>query len=261
MTGKRDEIAAEERLDLDPTSPLWGDHRSRYHFASDFAARRRVLDIACGAGLGSDILLRAGATAVVGIDISAPALAQARRAAPPACYLARADGTALPLRRQTFGLVTSFETIEHLREPDRFLAELRRVLVPGGTLVLSTPNALYTKPVDGRPANPFHVQEFTPSELDDLLRPHFQNIRLLGQRCHARYRACPFWNLPETLPRDVRGRLEVLSCKLQSRLPDRTRERMSRALHRRPFYPGEFDFTFTEAAADEGHVLLTLAET
>lgn len=261
MTGKRGEVAAEERLDLDPSSPLWGDHRSRYHFASDFAGGRRVLDIACGTGLGSGILLRAGATAVVGIDISATALARAGRAVPAGCSLARADGTALPLRGHAFGLVTSFETIEHLQEPARFLAELRRVLTPGGTLVLSTPNALYTKPVDGTPANPFHIKEFTPSELSDLLSPHFGNVRLLGQRCDDRYRACPFWNLPEMLPQDTRGRLEVLACKLESRLPERARERVSQALHHRPFYPGELDFTFTEAAVDVGHVLLAVAET
>jgi hypothetical protein len=133
------------------------------------------------------------------------------------------------------------------------------MLAPGACLVLSTPNALYTRPVNGKPRNPFHVQEFTPDELRELLSRHFSQVELFGQRTDERFRACPFWNLPATLPTDLRGRLEVLSYKLQGRLPRSTRERISRLLYRRSFYPGENDFVFTAPDTDRGHVLVAVA--
>ncbi len=250
---------ADERLAIDPTSPLWGDHRSRYHFASPYCRGKLVLDIACGTGFGSAILLRAGARAVLGLDMSAQALERARGAT-SGSYWARADGELLPLRDGSFGAVTSFETIEHLERPERVLGELRRVLQPEGVLVLSTPNALHTKPVDGRPANPFHVREFTPAELRDMLEPHFGKVRLLGQAPGPRYKACPYWVLPEHLPTDVASRLETLAWKVEARLPHRVRDTVSRVFHGRALYPGEHDFVFSEGALHTGHVLVAICQ-
>ncbi len=72
--------------------------------------------------------------------------------------------------------IVSLQVLEHLPDADGFLAECSQVLRPGGVLVLSTPNRL-TFPAG---INPFHVQEFDPDELSELLRPHFPEFRLLG---------------------------------------------------------------------------------
>ena len=62
---------AEERLANDPTSVLWGEHRSRYRFAARLATEgQHVLDVACGAGFGLEMLKEAGACPL-GVDYDA----------------------------------------------------------------------------------------------------------------------------------------------------------------------------------------------
>ncbi|MDQ4071218.1 MAG: class I SAM-dependent methyltransferase [Actinomycetota bacterium] len=252
------EADAHERINVSPDSPWWAEHRSRYHFAVDFCRGKPVLDVACGTGYGAAVLLDAGAAGVMGVDMSLEALAQACAMGRERWGVCQADATVLPLADGAVPVVTSFETIEHLQEPERFVGELRRVLAPDGVLLLSTPNALYTKPVNGKPANPFHVKEFTPAELSSLLAQHFGAVELLGQTPDPRYEVCPYWQLPEHLPTDPLGRLRVISWKVQSRLPAPVRERVSQIVHGRSFFPGEHGFAFTESATETGHVLLAV---
>jgi SAM-dependent methyltransferase len=249
---------ASERLTLVPSSPWWGEHRSRYHFAGRFMAGRTVLDIACGTGFGGPILSAAGAARVVGMDLSWDGLEEAARSGCALRDLCRADGVRLPLRDGSFEAVTSFETLEHVARSEAFVAELRRVLEPSGILVLSTPNALVTQPVDGKPRNPFHVREFTPDELRGLLGRHFGRVELLGQRPHPRFRPCPYWEPRAALPRGLGGRLRVWRWKAQCRLPAPLREGLSRRIDRRGFYPGEADFTFAREGLELAHVLVAV---
>jgi hypothetical protein len=139
---------------------------------------------------------------------------------------------------------------------DAFVEELRRVLTTDGVLLLSTPNALFTRPVDGKPSNPFHIRELTPVELGDLLGTCFSRVTLLGQRTSAAYGICPYWELPERLPQAPRARVGVDAWKALARLPDTVSDGVSRLMFGRSFYPGENDFEFTPAAVDVGHVLL-----
>jgi SAM-dependent methyltransferase len=101
------------------------------------AGAGRALDLGAGDCLISSHLAgRAGGTsfaADLGFPVAlAPAAVPVRRV--------RAEvGQPLPFRTGAFAVVTTLETIEHLLDPDAFLAEIRRVLAPGGVLVLSTP--------------------------------------------------------------------------------------------------------------------------
>jgi SAM-dependent methyltransferase len=253
-------VPAAERVSLVPTSPWWGEHRSRYHFAGSIVAGRTVLDVACGTGFGGLILLKAGAEWVLGTDLSREGLDVARKAVMPRYHLFQADGTRLPLRDSCVGAITSFETLEHVPQYHQFIAELRRVLRPDGVLILSTPNALHTRPVDGKPRNPFHAREFTPGELHGLLDRPFGRVQLLGQRTHPRYRVSPYWELRERLPRDLAGRLRVLGWKAQARLPYALKNTASQVLHGHSFYPGEHDFVFTPEAVETGHVLVAICQ-
>jgi SAM-dependent methyltransferase len=247
-----------ERVAASAPSAWSAEHRSRYHFAAPFVEGKRVLDIACGAGYGARMLLEAGAASVVGVDASSDALAEAEAHAGSGLEFLRADGTDLPLADGTFDVTVSFETVEHIEDSEQFVRELRRVTAPDGVLVLSTPNALHTRSLPDRMPNPFHVREFTPGELRELLGGFFGEVSLLGQRPHPRVRPCPFWERPSNLPTGLPGRLAVWAWKLENRLPSGLGDRISRALHGRPLLPGEHDFVFRPDEVDSGHVLLAI---
>jgi SAM-dependent methyltransferase len=240
-------MTSEEHLRNDPRSELWGEHRGRYRFARQLVQPgMRVLDVACGAGFGLQMLLGAGACAV-GVDLQAAALAEARRAAPRA-RLVRADGLRLPLPDRAIELIVSFETIEHVPDAAALVAELRRVIRPGGCLVVSTPNRAFRAT-----ANPFHVREFTGPELRELLLTCFAQVELYGQRVSQHYRYVPFLLVERS------GRPSELAWKLLNRLPFDVKDTLARALTGRSFFPSEQDYVFEPEAWQTAHALLAVA--
>ncbi len=160
----------------------WSEHAARYQYAAPIVSGKDVLDIACGLGYGAHFLA-GSARRVVGADINSDlvkvANTQYRR--PNIGYLV-ADATRLPFGKETFHVVVSFETIEHLRDPDLFLLECARVLKGGGRFVCSTPNRRLISRWGSRPTNPFHVREFTELEFLENVGKHFTDIQLFCQR-------------------------------------------------------------------------------
>jgi SAM-dependent methyltransferase len=70
--------------------------------------------------------------------------------------------------------VASFETIEHIADHPRFLAELKRVLAPGGVVVISSPDkAEYRR--RSAAGNPFHEAELTHDEFLQLMKETFKH--------------------------------------------------------------------------------------
>ncbi len=157
------------------------EHLHRYHLASKLAAGKRVLDIACGEGYGSAILAQT-ARQVVGVDLEETVIVHAKTkyASENTTFLV-GKCEDIPLPDHALDLVVSFETLEHTRNQDQMLAEIRRVLEPGGMLVLSSPNRSYFLNA-GAPPNPFHLKELGLFELDSLMRRNFKHVRILGQR-------------------------------------------------------------------------------
>jgi len=173
-----------ERFAPEATGAIWHEHWHRYCLVQPLARGLAVLDAACGEGYGSAILARS-AREVVGVDISAEAVAHARSRY-TAANLRFVEGscTSLPLPDASIDLVVSFETIEHLHEQQEMLAEFRRVLAPGGVLVISSPNQpIFSE--GGTIASRFHVRELTREELAALLAPDFPQQRWYCQRVVA----------------------------------------------------------------------------
>ncbi|MCC7178051.1 MAG: class I SAM-dependent methyltransferase [Acidobacteria bacterium] len=155
------------------------EHLARYAFAAEFCAGRRVLDVACGEGYGSALLARAGARAVVGVDVAAEAIASAdaRFAAPGVRYLV-GDATDLPAVLEgeaPFDLVVSFETIEHVPDVERFLDGIRAVLAPDGIVIISAPNE--PDPAGQGSANPYHRRAFSFDRFREVTEGHLGEAR------------------------------------------------------------------------------------
>ena len=162
------------------------DHVDRYNYVAPFANGKRVLDVACGTGFGTQILAQAGAATVHGVDIDAPAIEYAKQNHQEASvtYVVGSAGE-LPFSENSFEQIVSFETIEHLPDDVRsdYLDEMSRVLVAEGTLYISTPNKRITTPWKETPNNPFHVLEYTESALMAELEEHgFRPVKKWGQR-------------------------------------------------------------------------------
>jgi len=163
------------RVDAD----LLNEHLARYAFAARLANGKRVLDAGCGAGYGSAELAKS-ALSVVGVDAAAEAMAYAREHYRlPNLHFEQASCSGLPHTDASFDLVVAFEVIEHLPDWPEFLAEVRRVLAPGGQFIVSTPNKLYYAESRGRTGpNPFHAHEFEFGEFRNELSSIFPHISL-----------------------------------------------------------------------------------
>lgn len=240
-----------ERIEIDESSPWYAEHRSRYRFAGAYVQGKVVLDAATGAAYGLSILTESGATAL-GVDLHVPA------ALGEAFAVVRGRCERLPIRTASVDVVTSFETIEHVRSDTSFVSEIRRVLRPDGLLILSTPNALRTKPVDGVPANPYHVREYEPKELKALLGTCFSSVTLLGQQTSAAFGVCPFWDATPSKRGGWHPQVRGVLWRLAARLPSAARDVAWRLSFKQPFYPSESDFAFDEANVDTGHVTLAI---
>lgn len=161
-----------ERLDFSNNTPYdaveASIHLNRYAFTRPFCQGAKVLDAACGQGYGSYLMKTWGAQEVVGIDIDEDSIKQAS-------WLFKQDGLTykqhtveeLPFEDHSFDLVVSFETIEHIDYPEKLLKEIKRVLKPGGTIIISCPNDNYYYEHDCA-KNPFHKREYTFFEFKEM---------------------------------------------------------------------------------------------
>jgi ubiquinone/menaquinone biosynthesis C-methylase UbiE len=203
---------------------------------------KRVLDIAVGSGLGLDVLEAAGAC-TIGMDYDLEPLVQSHKP-----RLAQADAATLPLPDASIELITSFETLEHVPDAAAMVTELRRVLRPSGSLVLSTPNKAFRES-----SNPFHIQEFTTDELRQLLRAHFEQVTIYGQWPREQYRFVPF------LMHEPHWTADELAWKALNRLPLSVKEYVAQLLSGSSFYPSEHDYLFEPERFDGAHALLAVA--
>lgn len=150
-------------------------HLVAYRFAQELVRGKAVLDAGCGDGYGTDLLAQTAARAL-GVDRSPETIAVAsRRYRRPNLEYRVCDLGALSGLGRCFDIVCNFQVIEHLEEPKPFLEQVRAVLAPGGTFVLTTPNRLQTVV-----EIPYHVREYTGAELRALLESVFSRVEVRG---------------------------------------------------------------------------------
>lgn len=170
-----------ERLAIGCHRPLVLEHLHRYAIALQLCRGKRVLDIACGEGFGANLLANS-ASFVLGVDRDGSAVTNAK-------YQHVKDnlnfcvGTCeeIPCQDASFDIVVSFDTLEHVTNHERFLAEIKRVATPEGLFLISTPEKHEYNKLAASP-NPFHQRELDYPELVALLRSSFKQMLLARQR-------------------------------------------------------------------------------
>lgn len=206
-----------ERIGADQWFPVWvrNEHLARFRFAARFAPGKVVVDCASGDGLSSRMLAEAGAERVYGYDLSPEAVEYARRVNAHAnAEFEVASAMDLPLDDDAADLFVSLETIEHLDAVDDYLREITRVLRPNGELICSTPNRLVYSPghtLESQPWNRFHIREYSPNELEQLLGSYFEKVELLGQSFRSKRRTAALNRMGRILPFDLAVRANQAS--------------------------------------------------
>lgn len=155
-------MSARERLYATSLDDVRPDHLARYRWVAERLAGLRVIDAACGCGYGSAVLADAGCL-VIGLDNSAEAIVFAQdNWKRPGARFAVADlmQVGLPAAEA----VVSFETIEHLKRPKRFL---RAALRAASILICSVPNERVVP--FGEFSNRFHYRHYTQEQLESRL--------------------------------------------------------------------------------------------
>ena len=173
-----------ERLEIFITNETMTEHLHRYALAIEFIAGKKVLDIACGEGYGTNLMAKK-ALHVTGVDIDNTSIENAKKKYTDD-NIVFAPGSALkiPAQNNSFDVITCFETLEHISEQEEMLAELKRVLTPTGILLISTPDKKNYSDKTGY-KNPFHKKELYEQEFKKLVSSHFSNTCFYRQNSYS----------------------------------------------------------------------------
>jgi SAM-dependent methyltransferase len=184
-------------------------HIATYRFAEPHTRGKRVLDFGCGSGYGSAQIAETAAR-VTGVDVAQDAVdyARAHFVRDNLSYECIVPDATLPFADASFDTVLSFQVLEHIVDPTVYLSEIRRVLAPGGRLVLATPDRSTRLLPLQRPWNRWHVHEYGDTELQRLLARHFAHVEVMGMTATPalldielrRCRRVKWMTLPFTLP-------------------------------------------------------------
>jgi SAM-dependent methyltransferase len=172
----------------------------RYALCREAVRGKRALDIACGEGNGS-AMLSVTAARVVGVDPDPGVVAHAATTYGRLPHLSYAIGSCdrIPLSDRSMDVVIAFDAIQYQDRHDEMLREIRRVLVPGGLLLLSSPNTLTLASANvlqrrerqseseaearaHAQADRAAVRSLSFGELETLLKSVFEQVEFWGQR-------------------------------------------------------------------------------
>ncbi len=161
-------------------SDMEGQHLAKYKFALKFCKGKNILEIGCGCGYGSRYLAENGVKKLEAFDIDSQAINFAIKNYPNE-NIKFAEGDAQTLKlKEKYDVILSFEVIEHLDKPYKLIELIKKGIKKGGTVILSTPNKAFTILDNGKPSNPYHIYEYYPAELKELLKKYFKSVRLYG---------------------------------------------------------------------------------
>jgi SAM-dependent methyltransferase len=180
------ELTGERTLPDVPAENYWyRRHLAVYEWIGARVAGKRVIDMACGEGYGSEVLSRSAAS-VLGVDGNPEAFEHARLRYRRQNLTFEWGAVETHGAEGSFDAVVFLQTIEHVQDPRGVLEHFRSILAPGGVAYVSTPNVLTLAPAGAvKSDNPWHLREYRASEYGELCRCVFPEVELLGL-FHAR---------------------------------------------------------------------------
>ncbi len=174
-------LTGERTLPDVPEENYWFQrHLFVYQWIAEQCAGRRVVDLACGEGYGTDLIAGVAAE-VVGVDANPEAFEHAR---------ARYTSNNISFKRDLiesfnhgapYDSVVFLQTIEHIENEGGTLEHFKSILAPGGVCYISTPNLLTLAPKGAEKSdNPWHLREYRVEEFEALLSDHFTEVEIVG---------------------------------------------------------------------------------
>ena len=165
---------AERSSHLDPSeNVIFQRHMIAYKEASKLISGT-VLEIGCGEGYGISELVKFSEK-YIGVDKFDTSISEEIKKNNDIVFHKMEIPPLLNIKANSIDFVVTFQVIEHIQDDHYFLKEIFRVLKPGGKLLLTTPNKLMSLS-----RNPWHIREYTPFEMNDILSKYFAKTQVNG---------------------------------------------------------------------------------
>lgn len=164
------EIASDK---LASDNPIHQRLLKAYYLAMPFV-KGDLLELGCGEGRGVE-LLGPLSSSYLALDKIDEVIQRLQAAYPDVNFKQAVFPPFSDLADNSFDTIVSFQVIEHVKQDADFLKEIKRVLRPGGTAVLTTPNIKKTLT-----RNPWHIREYTAPELTELAKQFFDDVEMKG---------------------------------------------------------------------------------
>lgn len=157
---------------------MFQEHLARYAFSHTWIQNKRVLDVGCGVGYGAKWMAERGASSVHAFDISEDAITHAKQFYSDFRITYSVNSAEDFSFGEKFDVVTCFELIEHVENPDSVINCISNCLGDHGVVIMSTPRALDEKRTH------YHVREFSEGEFRNLFTRHFSQLHLYSENNH-----------------------------------------------------------------------------
>ncbi len=201
-----------ERIESEEEYLIYLRHLFVYEFAKDLLPKDGyILEVGCGEGYGTSLLSQ-NVRKIVGLEVDKKTVS---------CALSKYEtrntsfqlynGMEITYEDAVFDGVVSFQVVEHIKNDINFITEIFRVLKKKGIFIISTPNKTYRLRPNQKPWNRFHVREYYPSELENLLKAKFSGVRILGLKGNEEINKAEFKRIKQNLriisldPLNLRG--------------------------------------------------------
>lgn len=143
-----------------------------YYLAKPFV-KGKLLELGCGEGRGIEIL-GSLVEQYTAIDKIVPIIDRLKLKYPTHRFES-GHFPPIPFPDNSFDSIVTFQVIEHIKDDDLFVREIKRILRPGGIALMTTPNIKMTLT-----RNPWHIREYTADELTSLCQKYFDDVEMKG---------------------------------------------------------------------------------